>query len=187
MVKWSNGQMGKAKEISLLAMDVDGVLTGGEIMYTESGDEIKMFNILDGQGIAIGRHAGLMTAIISGRQSSAVQRRAAELGVTYLCLGCRDKGVALKEIIAKLGLRRERVAFVGDDVVDLLAFGECGWKVAVANASKDLKAQADYVTENAGGQGAIREVVELILESQGKWAKAVEDYIRHLEQTECRT
>ena len=176
----------KAKEISLLAMDVDGVLTGGEIAYTENGDEIKTFNILDGQGIVIGRHAGLLTAIISGRQSHAVQRRAQELGVTYVCLGCRDKSVALKEIIAKLGLRRERVAFVGDDVVDQPAFDECGFKVAVANASKDLKAQADYVTEKPGGQGAIREVIELILESQGKWAKAVEEYI-HLEQTECRT
>ena len=178
---------GKAKEVSLLAMDVDGVLTGGEIIYSESGDELKMFNILDGQGIAIGKHAGLLTAIISGRQSHAVQRRVEELGVTYICLGCRDKGVALREIIAKLGLRPERVAFVGDDVVDLLAFKECGWNVAVANASKDLKAQADYITEKPGGQGAVREVIELILESQGKWAKAVEEYIRHLEQTECRT
>ena len=178
---------GKAEQISLLAMDVDGVLTGGEIMYSELGDEIKKFNILDGQGIVIGRHAGLLTAIISGRQSHAVQRRAEELGVTYVCLGCRDKGQALKEIMAKLGLRRERVAFVGDDVVDLPAFDECGFKVAVENASKDLKAQADYITEKPGGQGAIREVIELILESQGKWAKAVEEYIRHLEQTECRT
>ncbi len=125
--------------------------------------------------------------MISGRTSSAVQRRAEELGFTHAYLGCPDKGAAMRELLAKTGLRREETAFVGDDVNDVPAFRECGWKIAVSTASEHLKARADYVTQRPGGGGAVREVVELILESQGKWTDAVEEYLRHLEQTECQT
>jgi len=179
--------MDEARSIRLLAMDADGVLTNGEIIYSDAGEEMKVFSILDGLGIAVARHAGLTTAILTGRTSPAVERRARELGVTYVRQGCSDKGAALRELLAEVDLRRDEAAFIGDDINDLLAFRECGWRIAVSNASEDLKAEADYLTKQRGGQGAVREVIELILESQGKWASAVEEYLRYLEQSQCRT
>lgn len=177
--------MEKTLPIRLLAMDVDGVLTGGEVIYGASGEELKVFNILDGCGIAVSRYAGLVTALITGRRSQAVERRASELGVTYLVTGCRDKSAALRDLQAEAGISREQIAFIGDDINDIPAFRECGWKVAVPNACDDLKAQADYITTARGGQGAVREVIELILRSQDKWASAVEAYLKTLEQTDA--
>ena len=173
----------KAQNIRLLAMDVDGVLTAGGIIYSDSGEELKVFNILDGLGLVAAVKSGLKTAIITGRTSGAVERRANELQVTYLVQGCRNKGAAVRRLMEETGLTREQVAFVGDDLNDALAFREAGWRVAVRNASKDMKAQADYVTKQRGGEGALREVVELILESQGKWADAVQNFISDLEQS----
>jgi 3-deoxy-D-manno-octulosonate 8-phosphate phosphatase (KDO 8-P phosphatase) len=177
--------MDKALPIRLLALDVDGVLTSGEIIYAESGDELKLFNILDGCGIAVARHAGLSIAIITGRTSQPVRRRAAELGIEYTLVGCRDKGAAVRDLVARLGISREEVAFVGDDLNDLLAFRECGWKVAVDNACEDVKSEADYVTSRRGGEGAVREIIELILRTQGKWSSAVQDYLKALEATDA--
>jgi 3-deoxy-D-manno-octulosonate 8-phosphate phosphatase (KDO 8-P phosphatase) len=168
-------------------MDVDGVLTNGEIVYSDAGDEMKVFNILDGQGITIAHHGGLMTAIITGRAAAVVQRRASELGITHVYQGCRDKGAAIRRLMAELGLKREEVAFVGDDINDIPAFREVGLKIAVSSASADLKAQADYVTHERGGNGAVREVVELILQSQEKWTAAVERFLLDLQQSECQT
>lgn len=177
--------MEKAKSIRLLAMDVDGVLTGGEIVYGNSGEELKVFNILDGLGLAVARHAGLMTALITGRKSAAVERRATELGITHLITGCRDKGAAIRNLLSETGVRADETAFVGDDINDILAFRACGWKIAVNNACEDIKAQADHITDRRGGQGAIREVIELILKSQGKWASTVEAYLKALEQSDA--
>jgi len=175
--------MEKAKSIRLLAMDVDGVLTNGDIIYSDDGTELKIFNNLDGQGLAIANFGGLMTAIITGRASPAVQRRAEELGITFVCQGCRDKGAVLRRLMTETGIQREEIAFIGDDLNDLLAFRECGWSVAVKNACADVRHAADHVTQREGGKGAVREVVEIILESQGKWASAVAAFLRHLEQT----
>ncbi|HUV05713.1 MAG TPA: HAD hydrolase family protein [Armatimonadota bacterium] len=172
-----------ARSIRLLAMDVDGVLTSGDVIYLDAGAEIKVFNIQDGLGISAARHAGLGIAVITGRASQAVERRASELGVIHVRQGCRDKGAALRQLMAETGLRREEVAFIGDDLNDIPAFRECGWKVAVSNASQDLKVLADHVTERQGGHGAVREVIELILQCQGKWTRAVEEYLRDLEQS----
>jgi 3-deoxy-D-manno-octulosonate 8-phosphate phosphatase (KDO 8-P phosphatase) len=174
--------MEKAKLIRLLAMDVDGVLTNGDIIYSDDGSEIKVFNNLDGQGITIAKQAGLMTAIVTGRASPVVQRRAEELGVTYICQGCRDKGAVLRRLIAENNLRREEVAFIGDDINDLLAFRECGWSIAVKNACADVKRVADHITEREGGHGAVREIIELILKVQGRWTSAVDAYLLSLKQ-----
>lgn len=172
----------KARSIRLLAMDVDGVLTSGEVIYSDAGEETKVFVISDGLGISVAHHAGLMTALVTGRVSPVIERRASELGITHVCQGCRDKGDAMRRLMSELRLRPDEVAFIGDDINDIPAFKEAGWKIAVSNASKDLKAQADHVTERPGGHGAVREVIELILESQGKWAAAVAAYLRYLEQ-----
>jgi 3-deoxy-D-manno-octulosonate 8-phosphate phosphatase (KDO 8-P phosphatase) len=163
-------------------MDVDGTLTRGDITYSELGDEIKTFNILDGFGIAVCRHAGLTTAIVTGRTSQAVERRSRELRVNVVCQKCRDKGAALRRLREEQGLEREEIAFVGDDINDILAFRESGFRFAVRNACVDLASQADYITERSGGDGAVREVIELILRSQGKWDAAVESFLRSLEQ-----
>lgn len=176
-----------ARSIRLLAMDVDGVLTNGSIIYTDSGEEIKAFNILDGLGIAVAGRAGLQTAIITGRSSAAIERRAGELGITHLIQGCRNKGAAMRGLLSETGLTLEEAAFIGDDINDIPAFRECGLRICVKNASDDLRALANFTTRKRGGQGAVREAIEMILKSQGKWDEAVERFLQDLEQSECRT
>lgn len=177
--------MEQLQSVCMIAMDVDGVLTNGEIVYGAEGEELKAFNILDGCGIAVAREAGLMTAFVTGRTSAAVERRASELGVTSLVAGCRDKGAAILDLAKKHGISPKEIAFIGDDLNDLLAFRRCACRIAVNNACDDLKAEADHVTALCGGSGAVREAIEWILKAQGKWADAVAAYLRSLEQTDA--
>ena len=177
--------MDQARAIRLLAMDVDGVLTDGKVIYTDTGVELKAFDIHDGLGISVARHADLLTAVITGRTSPAVERRASELGISFLRMGCRDKSAAMRGLIAEAGVRPEEVAFIGDDINDLPALQECGFRVAVGNARDELKGIADYVTSRHGGAGAVREVIELILKSQEKWTYALGAYLRDLEKTDA--
>ncbi len=167
--------------IKLLAMDVDGVLTKGDIIYEDDGAEYKVFNIMDGLGITIAGHAGLLVAIVTGRKSGAVARRAKELKVNVLFDGCQDKGSAIRSLRERFNLSSDEIAFVGDDINDIPAFRESGLRIAVSNASDDLKAHADIITNRSGGNGAIREVIEMLLKAQGKWSSAVECYLRELE------
>jgi 3-deoxy-D-manno-octulosonate 8-phosphate phosphatase (KDO 8-P phosphatase) len=153
----------KAARVRLLILDVDGVLTGGEIIMGSAGMELKHFHTLDGLGIAMAREAGLKVAFITYRDSEAVAMRAADLGIDELVQGCRDKEQAYDRLLKKFGLRDEQVAYVGDDLIDLPAFHRAGLKVAVPNAQAQLKSMADYVTIAGGGRGAVREVVELLL------------------------
>ena len=153
----------KALRIQLLILDVDGVLTGGEIILGSQGIELKAFNTRDGMAIAMARQAGLRVAIITGRVSEAVAVRASELGVKDLFQGRMDKMEAYESLLKRYQLTDQQVAFVGDDLLDLPIMKRAGLKVAVANASGELKAMADYVTLASGGQGAVREVVELLL------------------------
>ncbi len=127
------------------------------------GMELKHYHTLDGLGIAMARKAGLRVAIITARDSEAVAMRAADLGIEDLVQGCLDKSKALDDLLQKYGLRDEQVAYLGDDLIDLPAFRRAGLKVAVANARSQLKLVADYVTVAAGGRGAARETVELVL------------------------
>ena len=176
----------KLLNIRLLAMDVDGVLTRGDIIYSDNGEELKMFNIQDGLGLALSKHAGLITAIVTGRISSAIKRRAEELNIDELCQKVKYKSTAIKSLMEKYNLEKEQIAFIGDDINDIPAFRECGFKIAVNNASTDLKQLADHITSNHGGEGAIREAIELILRTQGKWDYAVEAFLNNLETSECR-
>ncbi len=166
--------MNRLQRIKLIAIDVDGVLTQGEVTYTSSGDEVKSFNIKDGVAIRAAQHVGLHVAVISGRKSAALERRVNELKVRHVNMACRDKSVAIRELLDQLGLRKEEASFVGDDLIDIPAFRECGFNIAVGDACEDLKALADHVTEAHGGRGAVREAVEMILKAQGKWDEAVE-------------
>ncbi|CAA0083393.1 3-deoxy-D-manno-octulosonate 8-phosphate phosphatase KdsC [Zhongshania aliphaticivorans] len=167
----------KAKTIKLLAMDVDGVLTDGSLYFGNSGEEIKAFSILDGLGIKLLRDAGIKPAIITGRSSELLKRRAAELKIELIYQGREDKLVALEELRRDLGLSFEEIAYAGDDLPDLSAICRAGLGITVANGHHYVARHADWQTKAAGGQGAIREVCELILKAQGKLNDALEQYL----------
>ena len=174
----------RIQKIKLIAMDVDGVLTKGEVMYTANGDEVKTFNIKDGVALNAARRVGLHIAVITGRKSPALERRVTELKIAEVDMACDDKGAAIRDLLRRLELKPEEAAFIGDDLIDIPAFRECGFRIAVGDACEDVKALADHVTDAAGGQGAVREAVEMILKAQGKWASAVESMLEHYQRPE---
>jgi 3-deoxy-D-manno-octulosonate 8-phosphate phosphatase (KDO 8-P phosphatase) len=149
--------------IRLVAFDVDGVFTDGRFYLSDNGVESKAFHTQDGFGIRQLINAGIEVAVISGRRSGAVERRMAELGVTHVVQGCRDKVAALDDILATLRLTSEQCAFVGDDIPDLPLLQAVGFSIAVANAVPQVREHCDYTTSAAGGAGAVREVCELVL------------------------
>lgn len=153
----------KLSAIRLVAFDVDGVFTDGRFYLSDDGVESKAFNTQDGFGIRQLINAGIDVAVISGRQSGAVERRMAELGVTHVVQGCKDKVAALGEIVETLGITTGQCAYAGDDVPDLPLLNTVGYSIAVANAVLEVREQCDYITSADGGHGAVREVCELIL------------------------
>lgn len=159
----------RARRIKLLLIDCDGVLTDGRLELLENGDEQKTFHARDGQGISLFHRAGLKTGIISGRTSSAVERRAQDLGMTYVRQDARDKIKALEEIMAEAGVSLDECAYIGDDVADIPVMLRVELAVAVADAVVETKQAAHYITELKGGHGAVREVCDLILKAQGHW------------------
>jgi 3-deoxy-D-manno-octulosonate 8-phosphate phosphatase (KDO 8-P phosphatase) len=167
----------RAARVKLLLMDCDGVLTDGRIWLLESGEDQKAFHTRDGLGIELLHRAGLRSGIISGRTSTAVERRARGLGMSFICQGCVDKRQAFLETLAQAGLTNAEVAFVGDDLNDIPLMLQSGLGVAVADAALETREHAHYVTSTPGGRGAIREVVELILKSQGRWSDLVRHYL----------
>lgn len=166
----------RAARIKLLLMDCDGVLTDGRIWILENGDDQKAFHTRDGLGIELLHRAGLMSGIISGRTSSALERRAQSLRVSYLWQGRNDKREAFADTLAQAQVSNDEVAFVGDDLTDLALMAQAGLAVAVADAVAEVRERAHYVTTANGGNGAIREVVELILKAQGRWDDLVKSY-----------
>ncbi|AKH68863.1 3-deoxy-D-manno-octulosonate 8-phosphate phosphatase, YrbI family [Spongiibacter sp. IMCC21906] len=167
----------KARQIKLLAMDVDGVLTNGSLYFGNSGEEMKAFSILDGLGIKLLRDAGIRPAIITGRSSTLLERRAAELKIDLIYQGREDKLVALEELRADLGLEMAEIAYVGDDLPDLSAIIKAGLGITVANGHSFVARHADWQTDAAGGSGAVREICELILKAQGKLNQAWEQFL----------
>lgn len=153
----------KTKSIRCLALDVDGVLTDGRLYRSDNGEEFKAFHSRDGHGIRMAQQLGLEFAIISGRQSPATAARAQELGIMHLWLGIADKSVALQQLLQRLTLQTKQVAYLGDDVIDLPVMHQVGLACAVSDADPRIKKYADYVTTATGGNGAVREVCELIL------------------------
>lgn len=162
--------------VEMLVLDVDGVLTDGRIIYGDTGIEVKAFHVRDGTGLKIWHAAGKRAAIVTGRTSRVVEVRAAELGIRAVVQGIADKGAAFRQVLGAAGLTPEQAAFVGDDLPDLPALLSSGLAVAVADACAEVRAAAHYVTRTAGGRGAVREVVELILRCQGHWARVVEQF-----------
>lgn len=166
----------RARQIRLLVFDVDGVLTSGQLMFGPAGEALKVFHAQDGLGINAAHRAGLKTAVITGRHSEMVSRRAGELSIGDICQGAHDKLEHLTGLMAKYGLKLAEVAYVADDLNDLALLEKVGLACAVANAVPEVKAAAHYVASHSGGDGAVREIIELILKAQDKWAAVVESY-----------
>jgi 3-deoxy-D-manno-octulosonate 8-phosphate phosphatase (KDO 8-P phosphatase) len=158
------------KKIKVLAMDVDGVLTDGRIIIDSNGVESKNFNVQDGFGIVFLKKCGIKTAIISARASGVVAHRAKDLKIDKVYVGVYPKISAYESMLEEFKVLDEEVCFIGDDLADLIVMRRCGFSVAVANAVFEIKQIADYVTVRRGGQGAVRETVELILQAQGLWS-----------------
>jgi 3-deoxy-D-manno-octulosonate 8-phosphate phosphatase (KDO 8-P phosphatase) len=164
----------RCKAIELLVIDVDGVLTDGGIVYTGDYGEIKQFHVRDGLGLRLWHQVGKRSAIITGRSSATVARRATELGIAPVIQGSADKLEGFRRILADTGMRAEQTCCIGDDLPDLPLVRNCGLGVAVADAWLGLLPDAHYVTRRPGGKGGVREVVELILGCQGHWQTLVE-------------
>ncbi len=167
----------RAARVRLLLMDVDGVLADGRIYLQSLPDgnaaEMKVFHSQDGAGLKLARLAGLRTGLITGRESAAVTRRAQEVGMDFVYQNCAEKLPAYEEILRRAGVRDEQVAYIADDLPDVPVLARVGLAVAVANAVPEVKKSAHYTTSRSGGAGAVREVIELVLKSQGKWAQAI--------------
>ncbi len=167
----------KAANIKLAVFDVDGVLTNGQLILGESGDEYKAFHVRDGHGLVMLLESGCHIAVITARSSNIVAERMASLGIRYVYQGEKDKGARLMSLIDELGIQREQVAYTGDDVIDLPAMTKVGLPIAVADARPEVKEYADWVTKERGGQGAAREVCELIMKAQGKFDAKIKAYL----------
>ncbi|MDP8212031.1 MAG: HAD-IIIA family hydrolase [Candidatus Zapsychrus exili] len=163
----------KIKKIKVLALDVDGVLTNGKINIDSKGKEIKVFDVQDGFGISLFKKSGGKTAIISARSAEAVTARAKDLKIDKVFQDAYPKKVAYNKLLKALKVKNSEVCFVGDDIPDICLLKQVGFSVAVNNAAIETKKNADYVTKKCGGAGAVREVVELILKTQGKWKEII--------------
>jgi 3-deoxy-D-manno-octulosonate 8-phosphate phosphatase (KDO 8-P phosphatase) len=168
----------KAAQVRLLLLDVDGVLTDGSLLYTESGGEIKSFNTQDGLGLTLLANSGLQTGLITARHSPMVERRAQDLKMHWVLQGRRDKLAALEEVLAGSGLRPPQLAYIGDDWLDLPILKRVGLSAAPANAVIEVQQRVDYVCQRAGGRGAVRELCDLILEAQGNYASQLARFDR---------
>lgn len=157
----------RIQAIRLIAFDVDGILTDGGLYLTDSGEELKRFNSLDGHGLKMLKASGVELAIITGRTSRCVELRAKNLGITRLYQGVEDKWGAMQKLLAELNLSPEAAAFMGDDVVDLPVMRRVGLSITVPNAPQVVRDHAHYLSQREGGNGAVRETCELIMSAQG--------------------
>jgi len=166
----------RCARIELLLLDVDGVLTDGGIIYDDAGRELKQFHVRDGSALKFWQATGKRAAILTGRTSGIVDVRAREIGIAPVVQGAADKLAAYRDILVQTKKQPSQACFVADDLPDLPVMSHCGLAVAVADACAEVVAEAHFVTRARGGKGAVREVVELILRSQGHWAEIVERY-----------
>ena len=168
----------KAKKLKLLILDVDGVLTDGRLFFDDKGKEYKCFHARDGHGIKLLRETGVEVAVISGRKSNSVARRMKSLGVEYVYQGHENKIAAFNEIIQSLSIQPEQAAHVGDDLLDLPIMKRVGLSIAVNDANNPVKEYADWCTKTPGGQGAVREICDFIMQSQGTFGDILKSYMQ---------
>ena len=166
------------KNIRLLVLDVDGVLTDGSLILGTDGQEYKLFSSKDGAAIKWWLRSGRQMAWVSGRESSAVLRRAEELGVRYVYQRVLDKLPVYNKLLDELDIPKDRTAYVGDDLVDLPIMAACGFAVAVADAMEEVRTVADFVTLRPGGRGAVAEVIRFLLQAAGDWEAVMARYTK---------
>jgi len=164
-------------DIDLLLLDVDGVLTNGDITYSDTGEQIKSFHSRDGLGLRLLMDSGIGVGIITGRKSKALEYRCKNLGITLLFDGIKDKSKALEKIILQTGTAAEKIAFAGDDLIDLPVMKRVGVSFCVSDAPEDVKTHSDFITSQKGGQGAVREICERILKAKGLWDTILNQYL----------
>ena len=165
----------KAKVIEAVLFDVDGVMTDGKIYCSENGETLKAFNAADGLGIKLLQDFEIMTGVISGRDSAALRYRLNELNIQHLYMGVEEKLNAFENFLEQTGLKPDVVAFIGDDLPDLPILTRCGLSIGPSNSSSEVLSRVDYVTVHPGGEGSIREVVEIILKAKGFWDSYIKD------------
>jgi 3-deoxy-D-manno-octulosonate 8-phosphate phosphatase (KDO 8-P phosphatase) len=164
----------KLKKIRMVLLDVDGVLTAGEIIYGDSGEQHKIFDVKDGVGIRMLKAAGIRVGIVTGRAGEALLHRCRNLGIDLVFDGVRDKAKVLAQIVEQTGIDPEATAFVGDDLPDLSIMQKVGLAVAVADAHKMVRRAAHITTWAAGDRGAVREVCDAVIKAQGRWDELVQ-------------
>lgn len=174
---WPEELLHQAADVQLLALDVDGVLSDGTLYFTANGDEIKGFNILDGLGLKQVMDAGITVAVITGRRSPLTEKRITDLGIRHLIQGREDKRVALQELSRQLDIRAPQIAYMGDDLPDLAAIRLAGLGITVPNAHWFVRRHADFCTQTPGGQGAVREVCDMLLAARGRLQQTLENYL----------
>lgn len=167
----------RARHVRVAIFDVDGVLTDGALYYTDSGQELKAFNVLDGHGMKMLQESGVALAIISSRSSRSVEERARNLGIELVFQGAADKVAAFNELLRRCRVAAGACAYVGDDVADLPVMRRCGLAVTVPDAPAFVRRHAHYVTRARGGGGAVREVCELIMHAQGSLEARLAAYL----------
>ncbi len=168
----------RARKIRLIAFDVDGIFSNGGLTFSNDGEELKTFDVQDGFGIKCILDNGIIVAVITGRQSNIVQNRMKALGIQHVVQGREDKGTALRTLCASLDIALEDVAYMGDDWPDLTALGLVGLALTAPNAHSEVRKRVHFVTQARGGQGAVREVCDLLLQSQGVYESTLEHYIQ---------
>ena len=175
-MKTKNAASNIAKKVKMIIFDVDGTLTNGRIFMGPEGEAMKAFSARDGMGIALAHKAGLKTAVITGRSSRILTKRANELKFTAVYQGCVDKRGAYEELKLKFSLKDDEIAYIGDDINDIPLIMQAGLGCAVGDAVPEVMELAQVVADAQGGNGAVREVIEFILKEQGKWSALVETF-----------
>ena len=166
--------MQRAATVKLVILDVDGVLTPGRLHTGSGGEDRLEFNVKDGHGIRLLLHYGVQVAVLSGRESAAVSRRMAELGVEHVYQGMREKGAGFESLLRDCAVTAEETAYMGDDLPDIAAMRRAGLACAVSDAHPEVIRRADWVAEFAGGRGAVRELCDFLLKAQGRWKDVLE-------------
>jgi 3-deoxy-D-manno-octulosonate 8-phosphate phosphatase (KDO 8-P phosphatase) len=166
----------RARGLEWLLLDVDGVLTDGRLVYSPKGEQEKVFNVRDGLGLRLVQRDGLKVGIISGRESEALRIRADDLGIDWLMMERSDKGPAFAEFLAAQGVSPDRVAYMGDDLVDLPILLRCGLAFAPSDAVEEVRERAHRVLNGRGGRGVVRELCELLLRARGSWDPLIAPY-----------
>jgi 3-deoxy-D-manno-octulosonate 8-phosphate phosphatase (KDO 8-P phosphatase) len=167
----------KAAQVRIMIFDVDGVLTDGRMQFSAEGEAMKSFFVHDGLGIQLLQKMGIATGIISARITPIVNKRAADLGITYVYQGNHDKRITFAQLLADTGMQAHECGFMGDDIIDLPLFSKVGFAVSVPNGHPEAISRADYVTKASGGLGAVREICDFILRAQNKYDAALAPYL----------